>query len=60
MKPSKKYYLSLLERFRPEEILVVGDNQKKDLNIPHSLGMKAVLVEKPEDIPRILEIIDNN
>ena len=57
MKPSKKYYEALLKEFKPEEILVVGDNLKKDLNIPDSLGMRTVLVEKPEDLAKIEEFI---
>ncbi len=44
MKPSKNYYSEVLSKFKPEEILVIGDNYEKDLALPEELGMKIRLV----------------
>ena len=54
MKPSEKYYALLLKDFRPEEIMVVGDSYEKDLAIPEKLGTKTLLVEKPEDLGKVI------
>lgn len=53
MKPSPKYYKKLLKDFKPEEVLVVGDNEEKDLKIPQSRGMETLLVSSPEDLKKL-------
>lgn len=58
MKPSPKYYEGLLGQFKAPEILVVGDNQEKDLAIPAQLGMRTVLVLAPEDLGKIPASLD--
>lgn len=56
MKPSKKYYESLLSKYRPEEILVVGDDWQKDLEIPAALGMQVLFIEREEDFNQLLKL----
>ncbi len=53
MKPSEKYFDTLLQKFKPEEIMVLGDSYEKDLAIPEKLGMRTLLIEKPADLKKI-------
>lgn len=57
MKPSEKYYTKLLEKFSPNEILVVGDSFEKDLTIPKQLGMQTLLVKQPGDLSKIETLV---
>ncbi|MBI3282472.1 HAD-IA family hydrolase [Candidatus Curtissbacteria bacterium] len=52
-KPSKKFYQSLLAKFDPQEILVVGDNWQKDLEIPAKLGMQVLFVENRKSFEKL-------
>lgn len=54
MKPSKNYFTELLSKFKPEEILVIGDNYEKDLELPEELGMQIFLVDEPSKIRTLL------
>lgn len=56
MKPSKKFYDKVLTKYLPEEILVVGDNWHKDLEIPAELGMQVLFIEKEEDLAKLKNI----
>ncbi len=47
MKPSKDYYSELIADFRPEEILVIGDNYEKDLKLAEELKMNVYLMDNP-------------
>lgn len=55
-KPSKKFYNVLLKKFQPEEILVVGDNWRKDLEIPAKLGMQVLFVENEKSLEKLLAL----
>lgn len=55
-KPSKKFYESLLKIYTPSEILVVGDDWKKDLGIPAQLGMQVLFVENEDSLKKLLSI----
>lgn len=57
MKPSKNYYSELLGKFKPEEILVIGDDYKKDLILPTELGMKTFLADTSEKLGEITKIL---
>lgn len=52
-KPSKNFYVSLLKKYQPEEILVVGDNWQKDLEIPAQLGMQVLFIENSESFKKL-------
>ncbi len=47
MKPSKNYYSELIGSFKPEEILVIGDNYEKDLKLAEELKMNIYLLDSP-------------
>lgn len=53
MKPSQKYYKFLLAKYQPQEILVVGDDWQKDLEIPARLGMQVLFIEKEDDLAKL-------
>jgi HAD superfamily hydrolase (TIGR01549 family) len=57
MKPSENYYTAALSKFKPEDILVIGDNYEKDLALPAELGMQIFLVDSPEKIRELLKTI---
>lgn len=57
MKPSKDYYAELIASFRPEEILVIGDDYEKDLKIPEELKMQTYLMDSPNAMFTLRESI---
>ncbi len=63
MKPSGRYYQAILKKtkLRPEEILVVGDSQERDLNEASKLGMSTLLIKRPGVVPydKLARTIDN-
>lgn len=56
MKPSPKFYKTLLSKFDAQEILVVGDNWQKDLQIPSELGMQVMFIQGGDDLKRLLTL----
>lgn len=56
MKPSKKYYETILREYQPQEILAVGDDWQKDLKIPSELGMQIFFVENEKSLEKFLTI----
>ena len=56
MKPSRKFYEQLSKNFDPQEILVVGDNWQKDLEIPAQLGMQILFVENSQSLKKLLHL----
>lgn len=58
MKPSERYYLTAMEElnFKPEEILVVGDSDERDLNPAKKIGIKTLKIS-PCEFSKLTEII---
>ncbi|MBU3965654.1 HAD family hydrolase [Patescibacteria group bacterium] len=58
MKPSEKYYLKAMEKLKlsPEEILVVGDSDERDLLPAKKLGIKTIKIS-PCEFSKLTEII---
>lgn len=57
MKPSKDYYAELIASFRPEEILVIGDDYEKDLKIPEEMKMNVYLMDSDKAMFALRESI---
>ena len=57
MKPSENYYGELLDKFKPEEIIVFGDDYRKDLELPEKLGMKTFLIDSPKAMQKIPKLL---
>lgn len=61
MKPSKKFYEIIRKRtgLRYDQMMAIGDDYKKDLEVPEKLGMKTMLVsEKPIKGMHVVKIRD--
>lgn len=56
MKPSRKFYETILDKHRPQEVLVVGDDWRKDLEIPAKLGMQVMFVKNEDDLKKLLSL----
>lgn len=58
MKPSEKYYLKAMEelKLKPEEILVVGDSDERDLLPAKKLGIKTIKIS-PCEFSKLTKII---
>ncbi len=63
MKPSGRYYLTILRKtkLRPEEVMVIGDSQERDLDEADKLGMNTLLIKRPGVVPygKLTRIIDD-
>lgn len=59
-KSSEKFYQTAVQRaaevsgadILPEQCVMVGDNYKKDVLVPHGVGMRSVWFDNPESYPR--------
>lgn len=49
----------LAGRYRPENIISVGDQYETDIKPAENLGMKTLLVRSPEDIKEVLRMLDS-
>lgn len=56
IKPNKQAYMSAKGKNEPEECLIVGNDKLLDVDIPMSLGFKALYVDKDGDIKRVEEL----
>ncbi len=58
MKPSRRYYLKAMEKLKlmPEEILVVGDSDERDLLPAKKLGIKTIKIS-PCELSKLTKII---
>ena len=56
IKPNKLVYMSAKGKNEPEECLIVGNDKLLDVDIPMSLGFKALYVDKDGDIKRVEEL----
>ncbi len=53
MKPSEKFYELVKEKFKPDEILIIGDSWIRDLEIGRKFGKTVLISEKLEGTPDI-------
>ena len=49
-KPDKRTFDIILEKYKPEECVSVGDSIKNDIDLPLSLGMKAIWKTDEKDL----------
>ena len=60
MKPSARYYENITKKFKPEEILVIGDNFEKDLRIPAEHGMLILPILSEDDLQKLITFSKSN
>ena len=62
MKPSVTFYKLALEKLKlkPEEIMVIGDSEDRDLKPARELGMKTFLIKKIGDINQLKNFLEES
>ncbi|MDP2632968.1 MAG: HAD-IA family hydrolase, partial [Candidatus Curtissbacteria bacterium] len=53
MKPAEKFYDEIFKKYEPEEVLFVGDDYKKDLEIPSKMGSKILFVDDEDSLLKL-------
>lgn len=53
MKPAESFYKPIFKKYEPGEVLFVGDDYKKDLEIPSKMGSKILFVENENSLLKL-------
>lgn len=56
-KPTKEAFITALNGEKPNDCVMVGDNIEIDLNPASELGIKTILINKPEEIVKLKEVL---
>src|SRR3989344_1821836 len=53
MKPAEIFYEQIFKKYKPQEVLFVGDDYKKDLEIPSKIGSKILFLENENSLDKL-------
>jgi HAD superfamily hydrolase (TIGR01509 family) len=56
VKPNKEIYLKALGNNKNSQCVIIGDNKLLDIDIPKSLGIKTIYINKDGDLDSVLEL----